>query len=34
VDKGGWFTYETAKEKLIPGQVPILDELNEMLSQK
>ena len=34
VDKGGWFTYEEAKEKLIPGQVPILDELRAMLSQK
>jgi Predicted NTP pyrophosphohydrolase len=34
VDKGGWFNYETAKEKLIPGQVPILEELNEMLSPK
>ena len=32
--KGGWFTYEEAKEKLIPGQVPILDELRAMLSQK
>ena len=27
VDKGGWFSYEEAKEKLIPGQVPILEEL-------
>lgn len=34
VDKGGWFNYEAAKEKLIPGQVPILDELNELLSKK
>jgi predicted NUDIX family NTP pyrophosphohydrolase len=29
VDKGGWFTYEEAKAKLIPGQVPILEELWE-----
>lgn len=34
VDKGGWFTYEEAKEKLIPGQVPILDELKNMLDNK
>ena len=32
VDKGGWFTYEDAKVKLIPGQVPILDELNNLLA--
>jgi predicted NUDIX family NTP pyrophosphohydrolase len=31
VDKGGWFTYEIAKQKLIPGQVPILEELHSML---
>src|SRR6478672_8278353 len=24
VDRGGWFDYETASEKMIPGQVPIL----------
>lgn len=27
VDKGGWFTINIAKEKIIPGQVPILEEL-------
>ena len=32
VDKGGWFTYETAKQKMIPGQAPILDELHHMLT--
>ena len=32
VDKGGWFTYETAKQKMIPGQAPILDELHQMLT--
>ena len=31
VDKGDWFIYETAKEKMIPGQVPILDQLNDLL---
>ena len=35
VDKAGWFSYETAKAKLIPGQVGILEELNELVkSQK
>jgi len=33
VDRGEWFTYEKAKEKIIPGQVPILDELQEWLSK-
>jgi predicted NUDIX family NTP pyrophosphohydrolase len=27
VDKGGWFSFEEAKEKLIPGQVALLEEL-------
>lgn len=27
VDRGGWFNYEVAKKKLIPGQVALLDEL-------
>jgi predicted NUDIX family NTP pyrophosphohydrolase len=31
VDKGGWFSYEIAKEKLIPGQVSILQELNDIV---
>jgi predicted NUDIX family NTP pyrophosphohydrolase len=33
VDKAGWFSYEVAKEKLIPGQVAILDELQNKLLQ-
>ena len=33
VDKGGWFAYEEAKVKLIPGQVPILEELREMMGK-
>ena len=32
VDRGGWFNYDTAKEKLIPGQVPILEQLNQAIS--
>lgn len=35
VDKGGWFIYEEAIVKLIPGQVAILDELRAKIkSQK
>src|SRR5690349_864430 len=34
VDKGGWFNYNEAKQKLIPGQVPILDELHHLISAK
>lgn len=33
VDKGGWFNYATAKEKLIPGQVPILEELHQLIQK-
>ena len=33
VDKGEWFTYEKAKEKMNPGQVPILEELQAILSK-
>lgn len=32
VDKGGWFIYDEAKIKLIPGQVPILDELKSIVA--
>lgn len=31
VDRGGWFNYESAKQKMIPGQVPILEELRQLL---
>jgi predicted NUDIX family NTP pyrophosphohydrolase len=34
VDKGGWFSYDTARLKLIPGQVPILEELLERLRNR
>jgi predicted NUDIX family NTP pyrophosphohydrolase len=33
VDRGEWFDYQTAKEKLIPGQVAILDELYTLTKQ-
>jgi len=32
VDNADWFTIEVAKEKINPGQIPLLDELVEMLS--
>jgi predicted NUDIX family NTP pyrophosphohydrolase len=27
VDRAGWFSLEEAKQKIVPGQVPLLDEL-------
>jgi predicted NUDIX family NTP pyrophosphohydrolase len=30
VDRAGWFSFEDAKVKLNPGQVPILEELNRL----
>jgi predicted NUDIX family NTP pyrophosphohydrolase len=27
VDRGGWFALDAAREKLLPGQVPLLDQL-------
>jgi predicted NUDIX family NTP pyrophosphohydrolase len=32
VDKGGWFTIPEARRRILPGQVPILDELAERLA--
>lgn len=34
VDNADWFTIEVAKEKINSGQIPLLDELIEMLSNK
>lgn len=33
VDRGGWFTFDIAKEKILPGQLPILQELHELLQK-
>jgi predicted NUDIX family NTP pyrophosphohydrolase len=33
VDRAGWFTVQKAKEKILKGQVPFLDELNEILRE-
>jgi predicted NUDIX family NTP pyrophosphohydrolase len=34
VDKAGWFDADEAKEKLNPGQVPLIEELVERLKEK
>lgn len=34
VDRAGWFDAETAKEKLNPGQVPLIEELAEKLKRR
>ncbi len=31
IDRAEWFTFETAKKKILSGQVPILDNLQRML---
>ena len=33
VDKANWFSIKAAKEKINPGQLPLLDELVEMLKK-
>ncbi|NWF55236.1 MAG: NUDIX domain-containing protein [Syntrophaceae bacterium] len=33
VDRAGWFPIPAAKEKIIKGQAPFLDELNEILKE-
>jgi predicted NUDIX family NTP pyrophosphohydrolase len=33
VDRAGWFTVQAAKEKILKGQVPFLDELSEILKE-
>lgn len=34
VDRAEWFSFEEAKAKLNPGQVPILEELNGMVGKR
>ena len=29
IDRGGWFTLAEARDKLLPGQLPLLDQLKE-----
>lgn len=29
VDKGGWFTLQEAKIKIVPGQIPIIEEIEK-----
>ncbi|HET7097847.1 MAG TPA: NUDIX domain-containing protein [Casimicrobiaceae bacterium] len=31
IDRAGWFTLAEAREKLLPGQVPLLDELTRIV---
>lgn len=33
VDRAGWFDVATAREKLVPGQVPFVDRLKELLGE-
>jgi predicted NUDIX family NTP pyrophosphohydrolase len=33
VDRGGWFDLETARRKLLPGQLPLLTELTSILGK-
>lgn len=32
VDRGGWFTTAAAREKVLPGQIGLLEELEKMLA--
>jgi len=34
VDRAGWFTIPAAKEKILKGQAPFLEELKEILKRK
>ncbi|MGN6803448.1 MAG: NUDIX domain-containing protein [Ginsengibacter sp.] len=34
VDKAGWFVFEEAVKKILPGQTPLLEELNKKLVQQ
>jgi predicted NUDIX family NTP pyrophosphohydrolase len=31
IDKAGWFEFETAKQKIISGQIPIIENLKKIL---
>jgi predicted NUDIX family NTP pyrophosphohydrolase len=33
IDRGGWFTPAEAREKLLPGQLPLLDQLMRMVAR-
>jgi predicted NUDIX family NTP pyrophosphohydrolase len=34
VDRGGWFALEVAKRKIMPGQIGLLDELQQMVNSQ
>jgi predicted NUDIX family NTP pyrophosphohydrolase len=33
VDRASWFTLESAKRKIVPGQIAFLEELQQMLDR-
>lgn len=33
VDKAGWFKFEDAKTKIVTGQIPLLEELNQKIKK-
>jgi len=33
VDRGGWFTLAEARVKMLPGQLPLLDQLARLVVQ-
>jgi predicted NUDIX family NTP pyrophosphohydrolase len=34
IDRAGWFTIEEAKKKILKGQIPLLEELEQILATK
>lgn len=34
IDKAGWFTFEKARDKILKGQIPLLDELQALTERK
>ena len=34
VDRAGWFGLDAARRKIMPGQAPLLDELERVLAER
>lgn len=34
IDKAGWFTFKKARDKILKGQIPLLDELQALTERK
>ena len=34
VDKAGWFSFEEARKKILPGQTPLLEELQQKICKR